>query len=352
MSDPDDDHSRAEPTEQIRGDDHGGANLTEQIRELQSKHDQAMAAISSLSQKSYVYVPRERHILPYCGDMEKDGRSVDDFIEEVERVLRVRHQSDQDQYDFVMSLLRGTALEEVRLRSATDDGVDDLFEYLREAFRDRRSTPQLLHSFYSRKQLEGENIRDFSHALSQALSLVLKCSPDAIANERVALRDQFVEGIRDPSLRRELLKFVRDHPRCTMIEVRDEAQLWFVEEPPASSKTTKSRCSTNMTQCSILRVQEKKSVTLEDVLEVVAEQGKAISELTQAVKNLTVRGGSARVETFRPKSQPKFTEDGQPICFKCQVAGHVAKNCPQKQSSRTARSVSSDSQGNENPRLL
>ncbi|XP_051952855.1 uncharacterized protein LOC127622804 [Xyrauchen texanus] len=336
MSDPDDDPSRA--------------NLTEQIRELQSKHDQAMAAISSLNQKSYVYVPRERHILPYCGDMEKDGRSVDDFIEEVERVLRVRHQSDQDQYDFVMSLLRGTALEEVRLRSVTDDGVDDLFEYLREAFRDRRSTPQLLHSFYSRRQLEGENIRDFSHALSQALGLVSKCSPNAIANERVALRDQFVEGVRDPSLRRELLKFVRDHPRCTMIEVRDEARLWFVEEP--SAKTTKSRCSTNMTQCSILRVQEKKSVTLEDVLEVVAEQGKAISELTQAVKNLTVRGGSTRVETFRPRSQPKFTEDGQPICFKCQVAGHVAKNCPQKQSSRTARSVSSDSQGNGSPRLL
>ncbi len=49
----------------------------------------------------------------------------------------------------------------------------------------------------------------------------------------------------------------------------------------------------------------------------------------------------------RPKSQPGFTEDGQPICFKCQVAGHVAKNCPQKQSSRAARPVSSDLQGNE-----
>lgn len=168
----------------------------------------------------------------------------------------------------------------------------------------------------------------------------------------MALRNQFVEGVHDPSLGRELRKFVRDHPGCLMIEVQDKALLWFVEEPPVSSRTTKSHCSSNLTQCSILKVQEKKSVTLEDVLEVVAEQGKAISELTQAIKNLAVRGGSTRVETSKPRSQPKFIEDGQPICFKCQVAGHVAKNCPQKQSSRAMRSGSSGPQGNENPQLL
>lgn len=120
-------------------------------------------------------------------------------LEEVQRVLHARHQSVQDQYDFVMSLLRGPALEEVRLHSVTDDEVADLFEYLREAFRDRRSAPQLLHSFYSRKQLEGESIRDFSHALSQALNWIVKCSPDSIANGRVALRDQLKVSMIHPS---------------------------------------------------------------------------------------------------------------------------------------------------------
>lgn len=98
---PDDDHGGDNLKEQIRNYDPSGANVTEQMKELQSKHEQTMAAISALHQRSYVYVPRERHILPYCGDMEKDGRSVDDFIEEVEWVLRARHQSD-----FGMSLLR------------------------------------------------------------------------------------------------------------------------------------------------------------------------------------------------------------------------------------------------------
>lgn len=335
------------------GDDASGEiDWSAQIRELQSKHDETMAAISALNQRSVVYVPRERHIAPFCGDMEKDGRSVDDFIEEVERVLRSRHQSDQDQYDFVISLLRGTALEEVRLRGTDDDQVTELFEYLREAFRDRRSAPQLLHSFFSRKQLEGENLRDFSHALAQALSLVTKCSPDAVAEEGKVLRDQFIEGVRDASLRRELRKFVRDHPRCTMIEVREEAQLWSLEEPPAGLKTSKSRCSAIVAQCSALRVPETKGVTLEDVLEVVAEQGKAISELTQAVKNLAAQSGNTRAETYRPKAPPKFTDDGQPICFRCQVAGHVAKNCPQKRSVRAAKPMPAEPQGNGDPRLL
>ncbi|KAL1263486.1 hypothetical protein QQF64_006225 [Cirrhinus molitorella] len=105
MSVSEDNQEMGDVTEQSR--DGNGGDLTDQLRDLQSKHEQAMAAMSALNQRSYVYVPRERHVLPFCGDMEKDGRSVDDFIEEVERVLRARHQSDQDQFDFVMSLLRG-----------------------------------------------------------------------------------------------------------------------------------------------------------------------------------------------------------------------------------------------------
>lgn len=46
----------------------------------------------------------------------KDGRNVDEFIEELEIVLLVRNQTPEDQADFVLSLLKGAAVEEVRLR--------------------------------------------------------------------------------------------------------------------------------------------------------------------------------------------------------------------------------------------
>lgn len=75
-----------------------------------------MAEIAHLSReppRSCIYVPREHHIQPFSGDFNKD---VDEFIEEVERVLLVRNQTTEVQLDFVLSLLRGAALEEVRLQ--------------------------------------------------------------------------------------------------------------------------------------------------------------------------------------------------------------------------------------------
>lgn len=86
-----------------------------------------MTAISSLNTvptRSYVYVPRERHVAPFSGGIDKDGRSGDEFIEEVERILAARNQSVPEQFDFVMSLLRGPAFKEVHLRR--DDETDQV----------------------------------------------------------------------------------------------------------------------------------------------------------------------------------------------------------------------------------
>lgn len=356
------------------------AEQVEQISDLAKKQQEVMTAISSLNTvpaRSYVYVPRERHIAPFSGDIDKDGRSVDDFFEEVERVLSPRNQSPPEQFDFVMSLLRGSALEEVRLRKDEEtDQIGGLFSYLREAFGDRRSASQLLQHFYSCKQKDGEDIRDFSHALSQALSSVMKRYPSAVVNERLALRDQFVDGVCDPSLRRELHKYVRAHPESSLIEVREEAYLWVSEEPAASAKSVKSKmkaCSQMAAdvQCAAANATEKavyledvmkvlaeqgkvsavgqtneKSVSLDDVMKILAEQGKVITELSQAVKSLTIQ--NQRPSTMA-SSKPKFTADGKPVCFRCQTEGHVAKQCPQKR--RKESTPGSSQQGNGNPWL-
>ncbi|KAG7313890.1 hypothetical protein KOW79_022386, partial [Hemibagrus wyckioides] len=98
----------------------------------------------------------------------------------------------------------------------------DLFAYLRAAFREKRTTPQLLHAFYARKQLE-------------------------------------------------------------------EALMWFSEERPDSVNVVRSRnlvgvgtdeetghVKTATTVPSDLRV------ALQEIIKVITQQGKAISELTNA----------------------------------------------------------------------
>ena len=53
-----------------------------QIQKISNNHAQAMAAIVALGQGascSYVYIPRERDIKPFTGEVTADG-SVEDFI--------------------------------------------------------------------------------------------------------------------------------------------------------------------------------------------------------------------------------------------------------------------------------
>lgn len=177
-------------------DAHGASgerlDMHTQIQELNRKHEETMAAIANLSReptRSYIYVPRERHIQPFSCDFNKDGRYVDEFIEEVERVMHAR-QTAEDQLDFVLSLLKGAALEEVRLRMGNDSKhPSDIFEFLRAAFREKRSVSQLLQTFYSRKQIEGEDVRAYSHALSQILNAIQKQSPNAMANVSMVIQN-------------------------------------------------------------------------------------------------------------------------------------------------------------------
>lgn len=104
--------------------------------------------------RSIVYIQSEKHIVPFSGEPRKDVYTVGEFIEEVERGMRARGLHSEEQADFIFSLLKGSALEEVKLRMGGQvKQPSDLFSYLRGAFREQRTTPQLLHAFYAHRQL-------------------------------------------------------------------------------------------------------------------------------------------------------------------------------------------------------
>ncbi len=153
-----------EVIEQVRG----------HIQELRARRDDTLAnrgVGGCNSTRSYIYVLCERQIQPFCGEYNKDGRSVEKFIKEVERFLRARDQTREEQLCFIISLLRGAVLEEVRLCVGNQSRqASDLFTFLREAFGERRSETQLLQMFYNRKQLEGKDLQNYSHALCRLLS--------------------------------------------------------------------------------------------------------------------------------------------------------------------------------------
>lgn len=87
------------------------------------------------------------------------------------------------------------------------------------------------------------------HMPYHALSSVLKHHPRSVANEKVALRDQFVKGVEDPSLRQELCKYVRAHPESSLID----AYLWVKARRHMTTDAYGTAVTANEKKC-ILRM--------------------------------------------------------------------------------------------------
>ncbi|KAI3367436.1 hypothetical protein L3Q82_026298, partial [Scortum barcoo] len=115
------------------------------------------------------------------------------------------------------------------------------------------------------------------------LSSVVKQSTAAIPNEQTVLRDQFIEGLKDAALRRELRKIVRDKPESSLLDVRNEALLWEMEDSrfhrPRTVKNSQLKSDISETQCSAIKTDSGQHAILDDVQRAVAHQEKQLAEL-------------------------------------------------------------------------
>lgn len=152
-------------------------------------------------------------------------------------------------------------------------------------------------------------------------------------------------------------------PGLSLFDVREEAMMWTLEDRPHSTNVVRSRklvggdpdevaAGTDMAD----KAQTDLTTTLQDVVKIIAQQGKAISELTNAVRDLTIHHASSERGTkeVRFKIKPKYTDDGQPICLRCEGVGHMARHCNRQRDAGGSSNLHPNPavQGNRNPPLL
>lgn len=281
-----------------------------------------------------VVIPRDRKCPVFNG---RTGIGITDWVEEVQACMRARHLSAADQALFIFDHLEGEAKEEIKFRSAAERGDPvRVVAILQELYGCVQSYVTLQQAFFSRHQLEGETLQEFSLALMALMARVRQCAPGGMPNAEVLLRDQFIEHVLDCSLRRELKQFVRRQPTATLLELRSEAIRWEREGLPGGARgRSASLPSAYGLQYGVQGcVQPTPNNTspksdLNELMGLLKHQQEQLDRLTQTVASLQA-----------PRSQGRRPRDGPLICRRCQQPGHFARECDNERASSRHRAHS------------
>lgn len=127
--------------------------------------------------------------------------------------------------------------------------------------------------------------------------------------------------------------------------------MWTMEDRPRSTNVARHRnivsdrpdesCEKTT---STSDVQTDFTMALQEMVKIITQQGKAIGELTNAVRELTTQTASSEDSRgVKAKPKPKYTREGQPICLRCEGVGHMARHCnaPRQPTSQSATMPSS-----------
>lgn len=303
-------------------------------------------SVSDVTPERFLYVPRERKCPMFRG---KGGLGILEWIEEVHASLRVRKLTPIDQAYFIIDHLEGEAKQEIKYRPKADrENPTKVLSILQELYGCKESYVALQKDFFSRGQAEGESLQEFSHALFGLMERVLKVAPDAVPNSAILLRDQFVEHVNDPDLRRALKQAVRDKPDSTLLHVRAEAMRWEREggavEGRQRSFSVPSLCATQTMKWSNRSgALTNQASEMGEVKAMLKKQQEQLDKLSQSVSLL---------QNPRRPQNVSSTYSGPIICRNCQQPNHYARNCPNARVTQPPTSQPQSTDGEAAPRQV
>ena len=111
--------------------------------------------------------------------------------------------------------------------------VEDIFDILQKSFVEKRTDTELLDLFFHRSQGADESLMTYAYALMHLIDRAIKVNKKCVTDRDTALREVFVERVRDKELQAEWELFKRHNKSATSSDVHDEAD--FLEESRPSN---------------------------------------------------------------------------------------------------------------------
>lgn len=248
-----------------------------------------------------IVVPREKTVRKFSGRTS----DIESFKLDLDTLWESRQLNKKEKLETIFSNITETIRDEVRCYPKdVQEDPDRLLAALEVSYGDKRSVSQLLSSFYSIRQSDGESVREFSHRLKRNFDHLVKTQRqhDVRPLDETFLRDHFIEQLNGQISRKRLRELALEKKDVTFYDVRDIAIRWAEdEEGPA------------------------REVHSQAALSSPALYEKLLNKLEQLEKRL----GSLEMPGHNPRSKFPFTPDGQPICLRCKKPGHIARKCPE-----------------------
>lgn len=308
--------------------------------------EEPSGAAEQVSPKSgIVYVSYDRKIGTYSGEVDAEGKptkgsvSLEPWIMDIEQHFLARNVRTDEQVSVIRGHLSGLARLEIDGRSDLVSGAE-VFTVLREVFNQSGNVHQRRQAFYHRKQRRDESLLTFSLGLLQLWNAVERAEVIRVSkHERNGiLKYQFMEGVCELTLKRELKGRFEEHPEEEYHKFRDWAREWIntgnlvtpeevqpFENPSGGRRGGRSEeiGSTDATTevlktltSALVRMEESRK---EDTAKIVEALGNAQSHSQR------VPYEKEQDPNWKPRVQEGKTREVR--CWRCQDWGHTAVTC-------------------------
>ncbi len=182
-----------------------------------------------------------------------------------------------------------------------------MLDVLLRVFGDGDTLPQLQQRFFAYRQESNQTLLSCSLELVTIYDRIATLDITYQACRETQLKGRFAEAVVDEGLQRELRRLNLEAPALTFFELRDRAVTWL------------GRTSTT-TQATIKEVQAEE--TLENkIIQLLQQQSEQIKQQQKQIDSLLQANRNGNHKDRR--------------CYSCNEPGHLARNCPKKESSQS-----------------
>lgn len=321
------------------------AKFTEQTERMrdqsalleQARHDQREAlslAQAVIGQKTpaTVYIQRDRKCPDFSGSSSTGEMTIVEWTAAMKSYFKVCRVPAEDQVELLKQHLKGEAkftaklcLEE-EIKEGEAKTAEDIFKALARVYGDKTPIGVRLREFYDRKQTAGERVRAYAYDLQDKLNKLKARDPKRVHNPEMMLKEQFVLGLRDDTLRREMKRQANADPEQTFSSLTQAAIDWSEEEETLSNASGRSQTRGNVHATQAADSTQTLSLqSLHDSIQRLAARQEQLFKTIQERPDL---------QQSRPRKPPLRDEEGRLVCYTCGEAGHTSRFCRRSQGER------------------